>query len=256
MKLKSNFAIIRSVLCSAVLIPLAGQAQDQAVLLNIYNGSYHAATANNFISDASLFGYTLGISPLDSVSGWDAGWNGATTGGTFSGGQTISLSYSVGGWAENLPTPTPTAPEALADEYLYNNHSPSTPCTVSLGNLNLQANSTYTLLVYGWINGGNENSMLQPLNDNAGIVYNNTTATTSGFLAVQFSTTSSYVNSDALDFAWANQGGQGDGVLNGMAIVPAPEPSSLALALAGGAAVMGLSVYRRKHQTNLSGRSA
>jgi hypothetical protein len=127
---------------------------------------------------------------------------------------------------------------------------------VSLGNLNLQANSTYTLLVYGWINGGNENSMLQPLNDNAGIVYNNTTATTSGFLAVQFSTTSSYVNSDALDFAWANQGGQGDGVLNGMAIVPAPEPSSLALALAGGAAVMGLSVYRRKHQTNLSGRSA
>jgi hypothetical protein len=235
-----RLAIISVALSSAVLIPLAGQAQQ--LLLNIGDSTYPTpASAQNYISDAGLFGYNnTGISLSDAASTFAPGYGqGGITTGTFSGGQTIALSYAVGAWAKPMPTPTPTQPDGLSDLYLYNNSSPSTPCTVSLGDLSLSASSTYTLYVYGWINGGNENSMLQPLNNNADIVYDSTTATTDGFLAVQFSTTASYVNSDTLDFTWANQtGNSGDGVLNGFAIVPAPEPSSMALSGIGGLALL------------------
>jgi autotransporter-associated beta strand protein len=214
------FSTVFTILAGVFALPLAGLGQGQQILLNIGDSTYPTvASPANFTYDAAQRGISsAGINLSDPVSTYAPGFGSTVAAGAhnFSGGQTITLSANAGSYAKN--TAPGDEPDGLMDLYLYYNSTSAN--TVKLGNLNLQTNATYMLYVYGWIpsSGTGEDSEFTPLNDNAHITYASTTGT-NGLLAVQFTTSANYVNTDTLDFTWANRSGQGDGVLNGIAIV-------------------------------------
>lgn len=137
------------------------------------------------------------------------------------GGQEIYFSGGpVTAWAKNSgPGGMPSG--GLQDLYLYT----AGPISMSVSNLNLAPNTTYTLNLIGNVpaSGAAEDGLFTPLNNNPNIVFAST-ASAHGILTVQFTTTPAYTNTDTLNFIWDRYSSSGDGVFDGLAIVPGAAP--------------------------------
>lgn len=214
MKVKSYRALVVGILFCTVCIPDAVFAQG-AILLNIANAAYSTPCT---VSQFQAVGVG-GLTGTESISQCSPDNNTAVTSPmTFTNvGQTI---FFTGGTVTALTRntgPGSSPAGALLDSYV----SATTTVSMSVSNLNLTPNTTYTLYLIGTIpaSGTNEDGLFTPLNNNPDIVFAGTTPG-HGMLRVQFTTSASYVNTDTLNFTWAPSELFGDGVFQGLAIVP------------------------------------
>lgn len=114
---------------------------------------------------------------------------------------------------------------ALLNDYAYlqSGREGDGPTTVTLAGIDLDPGTTYTLYVFGSGDGAAQISLFTPVHS-ANITYQNT-ATSSGQLAVSFTTSASYAN-DPVVFIWARDASSVFAALNGIAIVPGGAPAA------------------------------
>lgn len=196
------------------LLPLRAVGQSP-ILLNISDSTFPTActvaqfqamgvgglTGSEAISQISPAANTTVSSPLIFTNG----------------GQVIYMSSTAGAWAKNTGLGgTPAG--GLLDLYLYN--SSATAITMTVSNLNLTANTNYTLYLIGTVpsSGTNEDGLFTPVNT-PGITFASTTSG-HGVLSVGFTTSATVVGTNTLKFTWARYASSGDGVFSGLAIVP------------------------------------
>jgi hypothetical protein len=141
----------------------------------------------------------------------------------------------------------PLAPKLFRDYlFLYSaDTNRDGPINVGLGgSLGLAASSTYTLYLFGNVDGSADQDSEFTPSDGTHVTYASTAASGGG-IVVEFTTGAGYVDgTDTVDFVWSN--GTVDptfGVFNGFAITAVPEPSSTALLGLGGLALI---LRRRK----------
>jgi hypothetical protein len=185
-------------------------------LLNISDFPYSTACA---VANYQSVGVS-GLTGSETISQFTPAFaSGLTSPMTFTnGGQVMYLSSTANGGA--YAKDSGAGGSGLLDLYLFTTTSAARTMTVS--NLNLLPATTYTLYLIGYIpnNTPAEDGLFTPLNTQ----HINFASTASGqkLLAVQFTTSASYVNTDTLQFTWARAGTSGDGVFSGLAIVPVP----------------------------------
>jgi hypothetical protein len=164
----------------------------------------------------------VGLAGSESISQTFPAWGSSLASSyAFSGGEVMTLSDAANGGAYAKNTGPGNTPEGgLLDLFLYT--TTSTARTLTVSNLNLSPNATYTLYLIGYIpnNTPAEDGLFVPVNT-PHITFAST-ASGQGLLAVRFTTSASYVNTDSLQFTWARASSSGDGVFSGLAIVPVP----------------------------------
>jgi len=228
------------------MLTLAARAQT-TTLLNISDSTYPTACT---VGQYQAVG-VAGLTGTETISQYSPAFLATVTSPmTFTnGGQKIYMSSTAGAYAKNTgPGNTPDG--GLLDLYLYNNTA--TAITMSVSNLNLTPNTTYTLTLIGTVpnNSPAEDGQFTPLNTNPHIIYTSTTSG-HGVFTVQFTTSAAYINTDTLNFTWARYAPSGDGVFDGLTIVPAANNTStnayltsLALSPAGAVLTPGFATNR------------
>jgi hypothetical protein len=207
-----DFRIYSGALSAAEVYALAAPT-----LLNISDSTYPTVCT---VSNYQAVGVT-GLNGSELISQFSPPYNTTVTSpmNFNSGGQKIYFSgATVNTYAKNTgPGNTPEG--GLLDLYVYN--FTASVVTMSVSNLNLTANSTYTLYLIGTVpvSGTAEDGLFTPLNTNPHITYASTTPG-HGVFSVQFTTSAAYVNTDTLNFTWARYNSSGDGVFDGLAIMP------------------------------------
>lgn len=147
-----------------------------------------------------------------------------TTEVTLSGGVTVQFADddAVGGCNGAFAVNNGSA---LLNDYVYlqSDREGDGPTTVTVSGITLDPGTTYTLYVFGSGDGAGQVSLFTPVNSNH-ITYRNTT-TSSGQLAVTFTTAAEYAN-DPVVFTWARDASSFFAALNGLAIVPGALPAA------------------------------
>ena len=199
-------------------LSLATGAQTP-ILLNIGDSTYPTAcTVANYQSVG-----VLGLTGTEAISQFAPAFSvGLASPMTFTnGGQVIFMDSTANGgtYAKNTG-PGNTAAGGLLDLYLYT--TTATARTMTVNNLNLIPSTIYILTLIGTVpvSGTNEDGLFTPLNTNPHITFASTTSG-NGVFSVQFTTSAAYTNTDTLNFTWARYTSSGDGVFDGLAIVPA-----------------------------------
>ena len=205
------------------LVPLRASAQTP-ILLNISSSTFSTA-CNVAQFQAMGVGGLTGSEVISQFS--PAAASTVSSPLTFTnGGQVVYMTSTAGAWAKNTGLGgTPAG--GLLDFYLYN--ASATTITMTVSNLNLTANTNYTLTLIGTIpsSGTNEDGLFTPVHT-PGITFA-TTASGHGVLSVGFTTSASVVGTNVIKFTWARYASSGDGVFSGLAIVPG-SPTNLTVA--------------------------
>lgn len=112
---------------------------------------------------------------------------------------------------------------ALLNDYVYlqSDREGDGPTTVTVSGVNLDPGTTYTLYAFGNGDGATQISRFTPVNTTH-VTYQNT-STSTGQLAVTFTTSAGYSN-DPVVFTWARDASSVFAALNGIAIVPGALP--------------------------------
>jgi rhamnogalacturonan endolyase len=215
-----------------VVVPLA--SAQSPILLNISDSTF--PTACN-VAQFQAVGVG-GITGSETISQFaPASASTVNSPLTFTnGGQVIYMSSSVGAWAKNTGLGG-TSAGGLLDLYLYN--ASAMVITMTVSNLNLTANTNYTLYLIGTVpsSGTNEDGLFTPVNT-PGITFASN-ASGHGVLSVGFTTSATVGATNTLKFTWARYASSGDGVFSGLAIIPG-SPANLAVAPFGIQSFSGL----------------
>lgn len=133
---------------------------------------------------------------------------------SFSSGESLEISGSgaFGAWTVNNGS-------GLLNDYLFlqNGTAHAGPETLTLSNLNLEAGTSYTLYVFGKGENEGQDGVFTPVPGTQ--VSYQSTASSAGVLAVNFTTGAAYAN-DPLQVTWERGGTNTYAALNGFAIVP------------------------------------
>ena len=209
------------IMAMVAVIAMAGVANAGVYLVDIVVGASPVATAADFTT-GGVTGL-VGTEPVDTLDSGLGAATYATAGGidvTFGG----THFENTGTWG------TLSAPQDLLRDFVYG-YPNAAPMNVSIGNIDLDPSSNYTLYLWGNLSGVvADDSIFTPVN---GDVTFASLTPTQAYLAVDFTTNAAWNDtSDTIDLIWDSAASLWNN-FNGFAIVggaePIPEPAGLGL---------------------------